>query len=288
MILAQLRRDPRRGPDPAPRTTPLLTTLVESAYSTLNIDDNRTNGSDQTFTCASELRPEQRTAMHAIEAEDTCVLVAPPGTGKTVIACAAIASRSTSTLILVDRKALADQWRTRILEHLAIKCGQIGGGRSKTTGVIDVALLPTLARRTNVDELTGRYGFVVVDECHHIAASAFTDVLNQIPARYWLGLTATPYRRDQLDDLIYHQLGSHTHTIDASAAGHLPTSGDTPAPHRILHVHPTRFAYDGKADPSQPGGIAEIYRALVADEERLKQIVTDVLDAHQAEPTFSS
>ncbi|MGV9835953.1 DEAD/DEAH box helicase [Nocardia niigatensis] len=47
-------------------------------------------------------------------------------------------------------------------------------------------------------------------------------------------------------------------------------------------MHPTRFAYDGDADPSQPGGIAEIYRALVADEERLKQIVTDVLDAHQA------
>ncbi|WP_245550248.1 DEAD/DEAH box helicase [Nocardia niigatensis] len=260
----------------------LLTTLVESADSTLNIDDNRTDGSEQTFTWASELRAEQQTALRAVEAQETCVLIAPPGTGKTVIACAAIASRATSTLILVDRKALADQWRTRILEHLGIKCGQIGGGRSKTTGVIDVALLPTLARRANVDELTRGYGFVVVDECHHIAASAFTDVLNQIPARYWLGLTATPYRRDQLDDLIYHQLGSHTHTIDAPAADHLPTSGDAPAPHRILHVHPTRFAYDGDADPSQPGGIAEIYRALVADEERLKQIVTDVLDAHQA------
>ncbi|BAW03481.1 DEAD/DEAH box helicase [Nocardia seriolae] len=260
----------------------LLTTLVESADSTLNIDDNRIGGSEQSFTCASELRPEQHTALHAIESQDTCVLVAPPGTGKTVIACAAIASRARSTLILVDRKALADQWRTRILEYLGIKCGQIGGGRSKTTGVIDVALLPTLARRANVDELTRDYGFVVVDECHHIAASAFTEVLNQIPARYWLGLTATPYRRDQLDDLIYHQLGSHTHTIDAPAAGQLPASGDAPAPHRVLHVHPTQFAYDGDADPSQPGGIAEIYRALVADDDRLKQIVTDVLDAHQA------
>ena len=97
----------------------LLTTLVESADSTLNIDDNRTDGSEQTFTWASELRAEQQTALRAVEAQDTCVLIAPPGTGKTVIACAAIASRATSTLILVDRKALADQWRTRILEHLA-------------------------------------------------------------------------------------------------------------------------------------------------------------------------
>ncbi|WP_433197352.1 DEAD/DEAH box helicase [Nocardia sp. CA-107356] len=145
-----------------------------------------------------------------------------------------------------------------------------------------VALLPTLARRTNVDELTNGYGFVIVDECHHIAASAFTDVLNQIPAKYWLGLTATPYRRDQLDDLIYHQLGSRTHTVDSPAAGQLQTNGETPAPHPVLEIHPTQFAYDGDADPSQPGGMAEIYRALVADEARLEQITTDIQTAHHA------
>ena len=262
---------------------PLLTRLIESAGSTLHLDDNRTNGTEQSYTTTMTLRPEQDAAVRDVTCEDTCVLVAPPGTGKTVIACAAIAARSTSTLVLVDRKALADQWRARIADHLAIRCGQIGGGRSKTTGIIDIALLPTLARRANVAELTTGYGFVVVDECHHIGATAFTDVLNQIPARYWLGLTATPYRRDQLDDLIYHQLGSRTHTVETTAPGQLPSNGDTPAPHPVLHIHPTTFTYTGNADPTDPGGMADIYRALRTDEDRLRQIVTDVLAAHHAD-----
>ncbi|WSG62911.1 DEAD/DEAH box helicase family protein [Nocardia sp. NBC_01730] len=144
---------------------PLLTILIESASSTLHIDDTRIDGTAQTFNCSAELRPEQQHALRAIVTADASIIVAPPGTGKTGIACAAIQAKSTSTLIIVDRKAPADQWRARISEHLGVKCGQIGGGRSKTTGVIDVALLPTLARRTNIEELTDRYGFIVVDEC---------------------------------------------------------------------------------------------------------------------------
>ncbi|HET9564291.1 MAG TPA: DEAD/DEAH box helicase family protein [Mycobacterium sp.] len=75
-------------------------------------------------------------------------------------------------------------------KHLDFKCGQTGGGRSKTTGILDIALLPTLARRDNIEEITANYGFVIVDECHHVAASAFFQVLSRIPARCWLGLTS--------------------------------------------------------------------------------------------------
>ena len=136
-------------------------------------------------------------------------------------------------------------------KHLGFKCGQIGGGRSKTTGVLDIALLPTLARREQVEDITAGYGFVIVDECHHVAASAFFGVLNRIPARYWLGLTATPERRDGLEDLIYHQLGSHHVALESPGAGATPGDGygltrapprSAPAPHSI--------PIPGDADPS--------------------------------------
>jgi superfamily II DNA or RNA helicase len=259
----------------------LLTELVDSAGSTLRIDDKRAIGNRHEFTCSTLLRSEQADAVRRLVEEDTSVLIAPPGSGKTVIACAAIASHASSTLVVVDRKALADQWRDRLQKHLGFKCGQIGGGRSKTTGVIDVALLPTLARRANIEDLTATYGFVIVDECHHVAASAFFHVLNRIPARHWLGLTATPEPRDGLGDLIYHQLGSHHITLEGPAAGQLPSAdADLLAPHPVLHLHPTQFRYSGQADPSAPGGMAEIYRALIANEARLEQIIADVLAAH--------
>ncbi|MCX2932088.1 DEAD/DEAH box helicase family protein [Mycobacterium sp. CVI_P3] len=257
---------------------PLLTELVESADSTLRVDDKRVPGEHNAFTLGTPLRPTQAAALSQLLTQDTSVLIAPPGTGKTVIACAAIESRATATLVLVDRKALADQWRDRISNHLGFKCGQIGGGRSKTTGILDIALLPTLARRDNVENITAHYGFVIVDECHHVAASAFFGVLSHIPARFWLGLTATPERRDGLEDLIYHQLGSHHVAIDQPSTGQLPVDGsELLTPHPVLHIHPTEFNYRGDADPTAPGGMAEIYRALVADQARLDQIVGDVL-----------
>lgn len=252
--------------------------VVDEAGCKAEIDDRRVTGDRIDVTFTADLSWTQRTAVRDLIDHDLGLLVAPPGSGKTVMACAVIAEHAMSALILVDRKTLADQWRKQVQELLCVKPGQLGGGRSKLTGVIDIATLQTLARRDDLGEKLAKYGLVVVDECHHVPAAAFEAAVRTIPARRWLGLTATPYRRDRLDDLIAFQLGPLRHAFAPAEPGTLEGSaGDRPTP--LLFVHPTKFVYDGVMDLSVPGTITDVHRALAADESRNEQILDDVTSA---------
>ena len=258
----------------------LVADIVAGAGTRLEVSDARDFGHEIDVTFRAELRERQSRAVNTMLAHDDGILVAPPGAGKTVMACSIIAERAVSTLVLVDRKALAEQWRTRITELLGTKPGQVGGGRTKLTGEVDIAMLPTLARREDIEALTTGYGQVIVDECHHLAAGAYDHSVKRIRAQLWLGLTATPRRRDGLDDLVRWQLGPIRHTLTETDTGTLEdVAADLSGPGRELHLHQTSFRYDGTADPNAPGGMAEIYRTMIEDEPRNHTIIEDVREA---------
>jgi superfamily II DNA or RNA helicase len=176
----------------------------------VNIKDERTMGKKTKFKFYGELNKEQKAASRKILKNEIGILVAPSGLGKTVIAIAAIAKRKTNTLILVHRKPLMEQWRLQLSSFLGINLkdiGQIGAGKNKSNGILDIAMIQSMERKGVVDDRIIDYGFVIADECHHISAVSFERVLMQAKAKYILGLTATPYRKDGHQPIIHMQCG---------------------------------------------------------------------------------
>jgi superfamily II DNA or RNA helicase len=244
--------------------------VVAEAGSRLVVHESRPDPEQIEFTPTFELREDQATALRALSTHELGVLVASPGAGKTVVACALIAHHRRPTLIIVDRKPLVEQWAERLATHLGLaakEIGQIGGGRNKITGIVDIAMAQSLARREDLDELTGRYGLVVVDECHHVPAVTFERCVKQIRARRWLGLTATPYRRDGLQGLITMYCGPIRHRMNEKVDVENDFS-------RELIVHQTSFEVSDDVTHIQ-----ELFRALVDDEVRTMAICDDVVAA---------
>src|SRR5207302_2220882 len=188
-----------------------LKELAEEAGTNLSFTDQRPLLEKLHFKFAGSLTPKQVRAVQAVLSDDMGVLVAPPGAAKTVMGCYAVAERNVPTLILAHRKPILDQWRTQLGDLLGLSprlIGQVGGGRNRQTGVIDLGMMQSLKRVDDLKVFFSKYGFIIVDECHHLPALTFEASVKRAPVRYILGLTATPYRRDGLQDIITLQCGS--------------------------------------------------------------------------------
>lgn len=234
------------------------------------LEDKRQPGIPIDVAFAGILRSDQAAAVDDMLAYDTGILCAPTAFGKTVAAAAIIARRGINTLVLVHRTELVKQWQERLetfLDLSACAIGSIGGGKSKPTGQIDIATMQSLSRKGEVSELIENYGQLVIDECHHLSAVSFESILKTAKARYVLGLTATPVRRDGKHPVIVMQCGPIRH--QAGRAETLPS---------IQEVRP-RFL-DTPIDLPGAAGIQDVFKQLTQDPARNALIAADVLAAY--------
>lgn len=179
--------------------------ICESYNVQVNIVDKRFEGNLIDVAFHGDLREKQMEAVEELLAVSNGILHANTAFGKTVTAIALIAERQVNTLIIVDRVSLFEQWRERLSVFLNIsknEIGVIGGGKKKPTGKIDVAVSQSLYRDNKISDLVKGYGQIICDECHHVSAVGFEQIMKNSPAKYKYGLTATLKRKDGKERIV--------------------------------------------------------------------------------------
>ena len=187
-----------------------IRTICEKSNVKLIIKDNRELGVKTDYNFVEMLNKKQEKVMNELLKYDTGVLCATTGFGKTVIAAKIITKLKVNALVLVNRNNLLEQWKERLSYFLDInkkEIGQIGASKENLNGKLDIASVQSLTKKENMEDLVKNYGLVIVDECHHVAAYGFEQVMKAIRSKYVYGLTATPTRKDGLHKIIYMQCG---------------------------------------------------------------------------------
>ncbi|MFZ0611394.1 MAG: DEAD/DEAH box helicase [Desulfobacterales bacterium] len=179
------------------------------------IEDRRRSLPPLDFAFCGQLRPFQLQAVRPMLRKEFGTLNSPTGSGKTVMALYIMAERRQPALIVVHTADLARQWAERIETFLKIpaeEIGRIGGGKKKIGARVTVALVQSLCKCA--DEVAPQIGHLIVDECHRTPSRTFTDAVAEFDSRYMLGLSATPWRRDNLSRLIFWHLGDVHHQVE--------------------------------------------------------------------------
>lgn len=237
------------------------------------VRDERESSAPLLVTFQGELRHDQKIAAEAMLAHDTGVLSATTAFGKTVVAAWLIAKRAVNTLVLVHRRQLQEQWIDRLSTFLGLparEIGRVGGGHKKPTGIIDVAVIQSMVRKGIVTDSVANYGHVVVDECHHLSASSFELVVRQAKARFITGLSATVTRKDGHHPIVFMQCGPVRHRVNPKEQ-----AAARPFQHTVM-VRPTDFHPLRPADPDRRIQFQDLYRELIADEQRNQIICEEV------------
>ena len=240
------------------------------------------------------LRDEQLLAINELLKYENGVLAGTTAFGKTVVAIKLIAERKVNTLILVNKVSLVSQWKKKIIQFMNINeslpemdqqkkrgrkkdksvIGQIGAGKNSMSGIIDIAVMQSLNRMGEVKECVKNYGMVIVDECHHISAFSFEQILKNTNAKYIYGLTATPTRKDGHHPIIFMQCGPIRYRDDAKKQAE-----KRPFEHFIIpRFTPFRVPLDKNENDVS---IQELYSEIVVNEMRNQLIIADVVKSYK-------
>ena len=222
------------------------------------IIDNRVFEKIETKRILFTLRAEQEDAIKEILKYDSSICVAPPGFGKTLIGAKIFEQRAVKTLIIVNKNMLLDQWISRFVDYFGYKksdVGFLGKSQNRLNGNIDIATMQSL---NNIPELVENYTQVIVDECHHIPALTFEQIVKNFKGNYILGLSATPNRKDELDPILYQQLGNISYE------------------YKKPKTHTNRLLVIKTEFTSSADNYAAIINELVSNEDRNRQIVKTI------------
>ena len=257
------------------------------------IEDKRTKGRKLNISFKGELRESQIPAVETMLENETGILHAATAFGKTVVCCDMIARRGISTLILVDRADLMNQWIKRLDEFLDIDeelpeyqtktgrtrkrkslIGNLQGAHDTLTGIVDVAMIRSLKKKDGFHPMLKEYAQVYFDECHHAASESAIEVLQEINAKYVYGVTATPKRGDGKEKINEFLLGPIRYRF---------TAKDRAEEQNIDHLVYPRFTRTVKPHhlSKTPYG-NDAYELIRNNDVRDEQIIRDVADCVQA------
>jgi superfamily II DNA or RNA helicase len=245
----------------------------------VKLTDERFTGTPLELQFQGTLQDQQQQAVNELLQHDIGVLSASTAFGKTVVAAYLMAQRQVNTLVVVHRRQLLDQWIEALSQFLDLgpqEIGQIGGGKRKPTKKIDVAMVQSLVRKGVVNDVVGEYGYVIIDECHHISAVSFEQVVRQGKAKYLTGLSATVARKDGHHPIIFMQCGPIRYRVDDRKQAER-----RPFDHKVM-VRPTNFRLPSHLQNVTSLPIQDVYGLLARDEQRNQTIVEDVIAAVRA------
>lgn len=247
-----------------------LLDLLKEKKIDYTLKDQSFHGKSINVSFQGTLSMQQDEALQSLLQNQTGILAATTGFGKTVIASALIANRKVNTLVLVHRKQLINQWQEHLSTFLNIESqtiGQIGGGKDDATGLIDIATIQSFNYNNKINQIEN-YGQIIVDECHHFSAFSFEKILKTFNSTYIHGLTETPKRKDGLEAIMKMQLGPIRYKVSAK---------DQAKVRPFKHILIPRFTSYKSTNDNKNTNVQKLYGELAIDENRNQMIFNDVL-----------